>query len=151
MKPRKVSQRTLYWAVALLGAAVIVLGVSVGALLMRPVKVVSSFEQCQAVGGALLESYPEQCLIQGATFVNPRPAGTEVQPPTDRSGYVGLSEADALAKAKQAKVPARVVERDDEALPVTMDFVLGRHNFHVKNGTVTAVDIEGSGTDTPAR
>lgn len=60
----------------------------------------------------------------------------------DDSKYIGLTEKAALAKAKQSNIPARVVKRDDEALPVTMDFVSGRYNFYVRDGKVYSVEVE---------
>lgn len=135
------------WAVIVLGVAVVILTIGVAVLALRPPTVVSTFDQCRKAGGALLESYPEQCSLAGATFVNPasQHAGGVMSP--EEQVYVGLSEDEALAKAKQAQVPARVVERDGSSLPVTMDFVFGRHNFHVKDGKVMRVDIEGQGSD----
>lgn len=58
--------------------------------------------------------------------------------------YIGLSEADAEAKANVEGVPFRVVMRDGESLPVTMDFRPGRINATVENGFVTEYEVEGS-------
>lgn len=125
-----------------LAAIVVILAGVIVALLFRPsVQVVTNYEQCKQAGGALLEIYPEQCLVAGMTFVNEAQIGD--------GSYVGMTEKDALAKAELEKIPARVVERDDEALPVTMDFSFGRHNFFVKNGTVYKVEVEGRSTDLP--
>ena len=90
-----------------------------------------------------MESYPEHCSIGGRTYVNERQLSVG-------SEYVGLSEADALAKAKDENVIARVVERDGDGMTVTMDFLLNRHNLYVKNGKVYKVDVEGVAKDTPA-
>lgn len=62
--------------------------------------------------------------------------------PASDSQYIGLTEKAALAKAKQSNVPARVVERDDESIPVTMDFVPGRYNLYVRDGKVYNIRIE---------
>lgn len=94
------------------------------------------FESCKNAGGTILESYPERCLIHGESYVNEGQA-------SDTSGYVGLSEQSAMDKAKAANVPHRVVERDNESLAVTMDYVVGRLNFHVRDGHVYRVEIEG--------
>ena len=32
---------------------------------------IDSFESCAAAGNPVLESYPEQCIANGETFVNP--------------------------------------------------------------------------------
>lgn len=138
----KATQRTVHIPVILLSGVVVILAGVIVVLLLRPsVQVVTNYEQCKQAGGTLLEIYPEQCLVVGTMFVN------EAQ--TGDGSYIGMTEKGALAKAELEKIPARVVERDDEALPVTMDFSFGRHNFFVKNGTVYKVEVEGQGTDLP--
>ncbi len=107
-------------------------------------KPVTNFEECKATGSPILESYPEQCIYEGKTYVN------EAQQAVSGSDYIGLSESDALARAEQSNTPARVVERDDEGLPVTMDFVFGRHNLYVRDGAVYRVEVEGQASDSPA-
>ena len=138
---KQVTKGTFNWVTMVLCLIVAALAAVIVILMLRPAKVVSNFEQCKAVGGAVLESYPEQCLIRGTTFTN---SAQHV----GGDDYVGLSETEALAKAKQANVPARVVERDGESLPITMDFAFGRHNLYVKDGKVYKVEIEGQATDT---
>lgn len=127
------------WTIITFGAVIVVLVI---VLLVQPPRVVTNFEQCKAAGGALLESYPEQCLIAGTTFTSP------MQVPDDSADYIGLTEAAALAKARQHNLAARVIERDGKSLPVTMDFSFGRHNFSVRDSKVYKVDIEGLATDT---
>lgn len=129
------------WATITIIAIVIVIVASVVALSLRPDKEVSNFDQCIDAGGSRMESYPEQCLYDGKTYVN-----ESQQVPKYDEGYIGLSESDALSKANDDDVPARVVERDGESLPVTMDLVFGRHNFYVRDGEVYKVEIEGSET-----
>lgn len=121
---------------------VLVLTVIVGILLAQPVKVVANFEQCKAEGGAILEVYPEVCRIGNVSFTN------NSQSVVDDT-YVGMTEKAALAKAESEKIPARVVERNGESLPVTMDFVFGRNNLYVKDGKVYKVEIEGRASDLP--
>lgn len=94
-----------------------------------------NFQTCKDAGGRIAESYPEQCFIDGKSFVN--------DSQTVQTNYIGLTEQEALTKAKDANKPARVVERDGESLPVTMDYSPGRLNFHVKNDEIYRVDIEG--------
>lgn len=120
---------------------IVILTSIITVLALRPVRVVSNFDQCKEAGGAQLDIYPEQCSIGDTTFTNPHQwAG---------NAYVGMSEKDALAKAEQENIPARVVERDGVDLPVTMDFVFGRYNLHVKEGIVYSVEVEGQASDTP--
>lgn len=57
----------------------------------------------------------------------------------DTSELVGLSETDAKARAKQDGCTVRVVERDGEPLPATMDFNPKRVNVAVTDDKVTAV------------
>lgn len=133
---RKLSAEARYTTLILLvGLVVIAIGV---ALLLRRPLVISTFAQCEKAGGAILATYPEQCSIGGATFTN-----TASKQTSDSQAYVGLTEEAALAKAAKANTPARVVERDGEALPVTMDYVFGRLNFSIKDGVVYKVAVEG--------
>lgn len=107
-------------------------------LMQRPGKDVNSFQACKDAGGAIAESFPEQCFIDGKSFTNPEQVG-------DSKGdeYIGLAEHEALARAKQESESSRVVEREGEALPVTMDFMPGRLNFYVKDSRVYKVQVEG--------
>ncbi len=127
--------------VVLLSTVVVVMVIVLIVLVTRPAQVVTSFAQCKAAGGTVMESYPEQCKIDGVNFVND-------EKPLGDNSYVGLSESDALAKAKQAKIPARVVEREGEMVPVTADFAFGRYNLFIKDGKVYKVEIEGQAVDT---
>ena len=58
------------------------------------------------------------------------------------SQYVGLSLADAEAKAKESGVEFRIAEQDGEAKALTMDLRPGRVNAVVNSGVVTSVVIE---------
>ncbi len=58
------------------------------------------------------------------------------------SKYVGLSLADAEAKAKENGVEFRIAEQDGEAKALTMDLRPGRVNAMVNSGVVTSVVIE---------
>lgn len=134
------------WAVVTLLVVVLVIAASFVMLMMRPEKEVNNFEECVDAGGARMESYPEQCLYEGKTYVN------QAQKPVEgENDYVGMTEEDALAKAEKFNTPARVVERDDEVLPVTMDFMYGRHNLYVRDGQVYKDEIEGEAGDSPMR
>lgn len=139
-KVRNKSSRLSVWIMFGVGVVVVTLVTVIAVLLLRPTKVVNTFEQCKTAGGAILETYPEQCTIGGRSF-------TALQPPVSGDRYVGLTEEAALQKARQDNVSARVVERDGESLPVTMDFAFGRNNLHVKDGKVYKVDVEGLATD----
>jgi len=62
----------------------------------------------------------------------------------DSEGYMGLTEAQAAARAESNDVPFRVVERDGESLPVTEDWRPGRINAAIEDGVVVSYTIEGN-------
>ncbi len=132
--------KLLYGLIGLLGVITVALAIALVVLVTRPAKVVSNFDQCKAAGGAIMESFPEQCSINGMSF-------TDTAKTSPEDSYIGLSEADALAKAEQAHIPARVVERDGKSSAVTMDFIFGRYNLYIKDGKVSHVEVEGKATD----
>lgn len=121
--------------------AAVIVAVVAGALFWKPGtnKNIDNFQACKDAGGMILESYPEQCKIDDKSFTN-----TAQSAGSTTDAYIGLSEQAALDKAKAENKPARVVERDGEALPVTMDYVQGRLNLYVKDGNVYKVQVEGS-------
>lgn len=102
---------------------------------------VNSFESCKDAGGRIGESYPEQCFIDDKSFTNP----DHNQTLTDYEiEYIGMTEAEARSKAANEGRSARVVERNGEALPVTMDLVDGRLNFSVRDDRVYKIHTEGT-------
>jgi hypothetical protein len=106
--------------------------------LLKSGKAANDFLSCKNAGGAILESYPEQCVLNGKSFTNDK------QSINSRSGgYVGLPESAALSKAASENKAARVVERDGEALPATADYSPGRLNLYVRDGNVYKVQVEG--------
>jgi len=115
--------------------------ISFALLVLRPGRTVSNFEECIQAGGTRMESYPEQCMYKKKTYSN------QMQELPKEESYIGMKEEDALQAAKDNNTPARVVERDGEGLPTTMDFVFGRHNLYVKDGAVYKVEIEGQAQD----
>lgn len=123
----------------LIVGVICILVVMVMVALARPqiTRNITNFDECIEAGGARMESYPERCMIDGKTFTDSPDSSTEA------SEYVGLTENDATRKAKEANKPHRVVERDGESLPVTMDFVPGRLNFVIEDGKVKRVEVEG--------
>lgn len=114
------------------------LAATAAVVLWKQGKDVNNFQSCRDAGGALLESYPEQCVLNGKSFTN------DSQSIDSRSeGYVGLPESVALSKAASENKVARVVERDGEALPATADYSPGRLNLYVRDGNVYRVHVEG--------
>ena len=98
---------------------------------------IRNFAQCIKAGGARLESYPERCMLNGREFVN---EDQKVQ--FDASDYIGMSEQAAISRAESEGRAARVIERDGQSLPMTMDLVMGRLNLTIENGQVSRVDVE---------
>lgn len=99
---------------------------------------INNFHDCRHAGGIVAESYPEQCFINGKSFTNPDQASN-----TPADSYIGLGEYEAFDKAKSESKPARVVERDGESLPITMDYAPGRLNFYIRDDKIIKVEIEG--------
>lgn len=140
MPAKKLTPSLLQTVTITIGSTLLVLvGIIAIVLALQPKSEVNSFQTCKDAGGAIMESYPEQCSKDGKTYTNPdQSVGS-----TNTDEYIGLSEADALAKAEANNKAARVVERDNEDLPVTMDYSPGRLNFYVKDGEVYKVQVEG--------
>ncbi len=138
------------WAAITLGLAVLYIVGSIVLLSFMPEKkTVSNFDECIDAGGARMESYPEQCSYEGRTYPNPNQRSPKT-PENEKDQYIGLTEDEGLLRADGRKTPARVVERDGEPLPITMDLVYGRHNFYVRDGLIYRVEIEGTEQDTPS-
>lgn len=136
MEHEQNSARKLVILYVTLGLAILV--VVVGLVLFFAPKSATNYSECAANGGRILETYPEQCSINGQTFVNDND-----QPAANGTGdYIGLTETEAIERAREQGVAARVVERDGEELPVTADFSVGRYNLYIKGGKVYKVEIE---------
>lgn len=70
----------------------------------------------------------------------PKSAAAKVAPDaTKPETLVGLPHKEAKALADKAKIPNRVIKRDGQDLPATMDYLENRLNFTVEKETVTAV------------
>lgn len=69
------------------------------------------------------------------------PSGEEnLDTPVDPSIIIGMSEGQASDFLTAEGVDYRVVERDGESFPVTMDYSPGRVNLTIQNGVV--VDVQ---------
>lgn len=142
MAKKKLKKSSLNWGLIAL-AYVVAIGFAIFAFLWKPGSdnaEVSNFEACIEAGGVLMESFPPQCALNGKTFTS---GSMRPDDSNSSSEYVGLTEQAALDKAKSENTPARVVERDGESLPVDASFQPGRLNFHVKDGKVISVHVEG--------
>lgn len=70
----------------------------------------------------------------------PKPVTNECAPEnSDKDCYVGLSEEAAKARAAARRLEVRIIERDGEMLPMTMDYRQDRLNFAIENGRVKSV------------
>lgn len=73
------------------------------------------------------ESAPDQEETEAAFDVN------------DANSLVGQALAKVEPALKAAEIKYRVVERDGQSFPVTLDFQAERLNFKISNGVITAV------------
>lgn len=69
--------------------------------------------------------------------------GSSTDSMTETDSYVGMSEEEAQLRADENDVMFRVVERDGEPLPMTMDYRPGRINATVENGLIVDYYVEG--------
>lgn len=83
------------------------------------------------------------CSITERTKDLPLQGGDE-----EVSDYIGLTVEEATELAEENDVMFRVVERDGEPLPATMDYRPGRINASVEDGMVISYMVEG-GSDLP--
>lgn len=137
------SKTAWHWTIVAICVAVGLMVVALVVINIAPGKNVTSYQECKDAGGDIAESNPEQCTINGKNYVKGSSDGGSKTDTGASDTYVGLTEKDALARAKNENKPARVVNRNGEDLPVTMDFVEGRLNLTVNNGKVEKVDVEG--------
>lgn len=131
-----------HWTLAAICAVVILAIIGLTILNIAPGKNVRNYAECKDAGGSIAESFPEQCIINGKTYVNGSATSGNKTNTEGPDGYVGLSEQDALDKAQSQNKPARVVERNGEALAIDMSFVKGRLNLTINNGIVEKVQVE---------
>ena len=137
------SRTAWHRTIAAICVAVGIIVVALVVINIAPGKNVTSYQECKDARGAIAESDPRQCTVNGKTYVQGSTDGGSKTDTGEPHAYVGLSEEDALNKAKSENKPARVVSRNGEELPVTMDFVKGRLNLTVNNGKVEKVEVEG--------
>jgi len=88
------------------------------------------------------ETTPTVSTPDGSTPAGSTPDGTAGEDlPTEESAevLVGLSEDDATEAAEERGWTIRVVQRDGEDLPATMDLRPDRVNVEVTDGSVTSI------------
>ena len=98
------------WTVPALIAVIVALAVVVVLLLRRPVSVVSNFEQCKKEVGVILESYPEQCSIQGTTFTN---TAQVVDTPDDTASQDETKQQETDSSTQQGETSASSPKADE--------------------------------------
>ncbi len=133
---------TRTWVIVTISLAALVGVVLVVYLNNMPSKSIGSYKECTNAGGTVTQTYPEQCTINGKTFTNTSSDSSNKSSTSQPNDYIGLSEQAALDKAKSENTPARVVKRDGEELPTTMDYAQGRLDLTISDGKVEKVDIE---------
>lgn len=57
------------------------------------------------------------------------------------NSYNGMSENDAVIRAEADNYTVRIIGRDGELFPVTMDYSTSRINFVIEKGVVTQASI----------
>lgn len=65
----KLTVKTWLWIVA---SALVTAALVLGGLRYMAILTVDDFESCKRAGGIVMESFPEQCAINGKTFHNER-------------------------------------------------------------------------------
>ena len=89
---------------------------------------------------------PNDDGAQNAPVIEAPSGDSQTTAPTDdkmelASSFEQITEAEAVAKAEQEGIPHRVVVRDEEPIPITMDLNENRINFTVENGTVIRAEF----------
>lgn len=105
----------------------------------------NNYAECAAAGGEVTSGTESICEIDGKTFKDSDAANPDDKGAANTKigeAYLGMSEKDALEKAKTDDRQARVVSRDGKGLMVTMDLRPGRLNFTIEDGVVTEVEEE---------
>lgn len=59
----------------------------------------------------------------------------------DTTTYIGLTESQAIDRAESGGLPHRVVERDGEQFPITLDLNPDRINFTINSDEVTKAEF----------
>lgn len=139
---------------------IVILGIALAMLAGRSPVVVTSFQECRtAFGSEVIETktwtrVERACDINGVRFYErdmnvssdndrrPEKGTSERSEMFEEEDFVGLTEREAKDKAKAADTPIRVLERDGQPLPATMDLREGRVNLYINDGVVTKVWIE---------
>lgn len=143
--------------IAVQAIVILLLGITVAILSGQAPRVVTNFDQCaELFEGNVVETktwtrVERACDINGERFYQ-RDMNSTTSPqknqdnPSSKNNsgksFVGLTEEEATTKANEDNTPIRVVERDGEPLPATMDLVDGRVNLYVKNGVVYKAIVE---------
>lgn len=138
MSDTKLKRSSLWLLLFVVGAIIVAIIVLMIVFAKQSTPSASDFASCKSAGGSILESYPERCVLNGQSFTN---EDQTIVPSSQE--YVGLSEEAAMSKASQAGKAARVVQRNGEDLPVTMDFAPGRLNLYIQDDKVYMVQVEG--------
>ena len=135
---------------------IIILAITVGVLAGKETRIVTNFEECNAISGSVttektkIFSKKRVCEINGERFYEERMIEEDTNDDSGKvedmtpaeEAYIGLTEEEAVAKAESLNVPVRILERDGQFFPMTMDLVHGRVNLTINNNKVTAVQIE---------
>ncbi len=87
------------------------------------------------------------CTPSPTTTSNPiQTPQTETPAPVfdENQDYIGLTESEAMTLASEKNESFRIIMRDGEPQPATMDYRPGRINASLENGMIVDYTIEGS-------
>lgn len=91
------------------------------------------------VGVAAAFLLPVACREKGTS-----PDAAELPPakgetPESDKAFIGLTEAEGAALAKERKLSSRVLSIDGQPRPATMDYRIDRVNFEIEKGRIAKV------------
>lgn len=153
-KKKNVKSNKVNVIIAIQIVIIVILAVAVGVLAGQKPVIITNFEECDALRESITTRNTNSnggkrvCKINGERFyeegmieedANNESAGSLS---SAEEAYMGLTEEEAVAKAESLNVPVRILERDGQFFPMTMDLVHGRVNLTINNNKVTAVQIE---------
>ncbi len=91
------------------------------------------------VGLAAAALLPVACQEKGTSpDASDAPPAKGETPEADKA-FIGLTEAEGAALAKERKLSSRVISIDGKPRPATMDYRIDRVNFEIEQGRIAKV------------
>ena len=162
-KNKKKTGSTANIVMAVQAAIIVLLIITIGVLAGQEPRVVTNFEACDALFESTTSNSSRRtesgrvCVINGERFYEEESVSEDYNFKKDNKNkinklnseekaYIGLTEEEAIQKAESSNVPVRILARDGQFYPMTMDLVDGRVNLTIDDNKVTAVQIESAQT-----